>query len=245
MAEEDIAKALAYQVKREIAERYFGFRRLIEEDTQNYKKAIEDTRQKLKKEIAPEFFRLYALVPEEDLRKRLAELLNLKELPFLEEFQALDETQRKELFRGLRPKGLTGKGRFKHLFWDTYQRLWEKIQAYQETLQELGVEAEVINEEVKRFKQKFDLSEIMQFIKSFDVSEDASLGHPDFKESVSGLEQKLELGRVPPPEKFLPSFAGLPKPEDLHHQLGALASEVWKRHKPWAKELVEIARAEE
>ena len=49
--EEDVAKALAYQVKKELAERYFGFRRLIEEDTQNYQKAIENTCQKLQKEI--------------------------------------------------------------------------------------------------------------------------------------------------------------------------------------------------
>ncbi len=243
--EEDVAKALAYQVKREIAERYFGFRRLIEKDTQNYQKAVEKTRQKLQKEIAPAFWRLYALVPDQDLRQKLANLLGLGSLPFEKDFQDLSQEEQKRLFRGLKPKGLTRKGRFKHLFWDVYQHLWDKVQGYQETLQELGVEAEVINEEVKRFKQKFDLSEIMQFLKSFEVSEDASLGHPDFKESVTGLEKRLELGRVSPPEELLPAFEGLPKPEELHRPLEALANEVWKRHKSWAKELVELAHSEE
>jgi len=37
---EDFAQTLAFEVKKEIAERYFGFRKSIEEDSDDYQKEI-------------------------------------------------------------------------------------------------------------------------------------------------------------------------------------------------------------
>ncbi len=242
--EDDIAKALAYQVKKELAERYFGFRRLIEEDTARYFKGIEETKKVLKKRLAPEFFRLYTLLVEPELQDELRQILGLKYLPFLEDYQKLSLEEKKALFKELHPKGFTSKGRFKRLLEDTYQRLWKKFQEYNETFQNLKVESEIINEEIKRFKEKFDLSEIMQFLKSFEMTAESSLGHPDFKESVTSLEEELKFQKIASPEQFLPEIKDLPEPQKVHSPLERLANKAWKRHKSWSKELVKIACSE-
>ena len=242
--EEDVAKALAYQVKRELAERYFGFRRLIEEDSARYFQLIEETRKRFEERLAKELMRFYIMLRDKDLIDQFLKLLGLPKAYFYDQYLQASPDLQHELFKDLRPKGWTSKGKFKHLFLDTYYRLYELIQEYQETFQELVVEAEVINEEIRQFKEKFDLSEIIQFLKTFEPSPElASLGHPSYRESVSTLEKKLELGKVPPPEDFLPEIKDLPPPEEIRAKLIKLAKEAWKRHPQESKELVQSAQS--
>ncbi len=244
--EEDVAKALAYQVKRELAERYFGFRRLIEEDTARYFQLIEETRRRFKERMAKELIRFYFMLRDKDLIDQLVSLLGLPEAYFYEDYLKAPPDLRDKLFKGLHLKGWTSKGKFKHLFLDTYHRLYELSKEYQEIFQELAVEAEVINEEIRQFKEKFDLSEIMQFLKTFEPSPElASLGHPSYRESVSTLEKKLELGKVPPPEEFLPKIKDLPPPEEVRGKLIKLAKEAWKRHPKEAKELIQSVQPDQ
>jgi len=243
--EDDVAKALAYQVKRDLAERYFGFRRLIEEDTANYFKLIEEVSRKHEDKVMREFLRLYILLRDKDLIEEFLRITGLPEPYYYDEYITRSKNIRRRLFKALRPKGWTSKGRFKRLFLDTYERLRKAIEEYREAFQELQVEAEVINEEIKRFKEKFDLSEIMQFLKSLEGSSEelAILGHTSMEKSVSGLEKTLEFNRVPPPEKFLPNIPPLPPLKEVHSELVRLAKEAYRRHTEEAKEILEEASA--
>jgi len=243
--EEDVARALAYQVKRELAERYFGFRRMIEEDTANYFRMIGEIRHRFEGNLARKLSRIYTLLVDDDLIQRFARIVGLKKPYFLDRYLSLSPDEKKALFKGLKPVGFTAKGRFKRLLLDAYESLFHLVEEYQEAFKELSVEAEVINEEIKQFKKKFDLSEIMQFLKSFEMTPEASLGHPDFRESVTTLEKKLEMGKVPPPEEYLPQITPLPSAGEIHGELMELAQEAWRRHKDRAKELVESARSDQ
>ncbi len=238
--EEDVAKALAYQVKRELAERYFGFRKLIEEDTTKYFHLIEEIRKKFEKEMAQEFSRIYLILRDKDLINRFLELTNFSKAFFYDESLFISKDTIQKLFKDLNVKGWTSKGRFKRLFLDTYYRLYKILEKYAEAFQELEVESEVINEEIKRFKEKFDLTEIMNFLKTFESSPElTSLGQPEYRESVVALEKELEIGRVPPPDAFLPRTGLPPSPEKIHSKLAKLAKESWNRHRQEAKELLE------
>ncbi len=238
--EEDVAKALAYQVKRELAERYFGFRKLIEEDTAKYFHLLKETKKRFEDKMAREFSRIYIMLRDKDLIDRFLKLTNFSKAFFYDENLFTSKNTIQELFKDLKVKGWTSKGRFKNLFLDIYHRLYKILEEYTEAFQELEVESEIINEEIKQFKEKFDLTEIMSFLKTFEPSPElASLGQPEFRESVSALEKELEIGRVPSPDTFLPKTGLPPSPEKIHSELARLAKESWKRHRQEAKELLE------
>ncbi|WP_022852583.1 hypothetical protein [Thermodesulfatator atlanticus] len=233
--EEDVAKALAYQVKRDLAERYFGARRAIEEDSKNYFRKIEELKKKFLPKLAESFARIYTLLNyDEELIKKFLEITGLKEAYFRSEQKDALET-----FKGFKLKGFTSKGRFKNLFLESYARLYDLVNEYRKELDELKVEAEVINHEIEIFKEKFNLTEIMHFLKDLEgPSEFADLGLTSLEESVSKLEDKLEFKKIPPPEKFLPDISALPPLKEISKPLGSLAKEAFNKHKERALELL-------
>lgn len=243
--EDDVAKALAYQVKRDLAERYFGLRRLIEEDTQRYFRQIEEIGRRFEERLALEFSRIYLMLRDQDLIAKFLEITGLPEAYYYEPYFLSSEHIRKRLFRELQAHGWTSKGKFKRLFLETYRRLQKSVEEYRQALQELQIEAEVINEEIKRFKQKFDLSEIMHFLKSLEGSSDlAALGHPSMDQSVEKLEKTMEFQNVPPPTQFLPDIPPLPSLEKVEKDLAHLAKEAYKRHKLEALKILEDTQAD-
>ena len=240
--EDDVAKALAYQVKRELAERYFGLRKLIEEDSANYFKVLEEIKEKKLPQVKEGWFRLYLLLGERELAEELARLLDLERPPFFEEF--LEKRPSFDLLAGLPLKGFTSKGKFKHLVLAAYEALLEALKTYEEAFRKAKVEAEVINHEIELFKEKYDLNEIMQFLKSLEApSAMADLGHTSLEESVKNLERSLELKKIPPPEKFLPAPTKLPPLKEVKAGLEELALLAYRKNPSRAKEIIAHVKA--
>ncbi len=240
--EDDVAKALAYQVKRDLAERYFGLRKLIEEDSANYFRQVE----KIKKELLPplkkDWFRMYVLLVDQGFAREFAELVGFSSPPFYEEFLKLKDPF--SLLEGLTLKGLTLKGKFKNLVREAYERLYEGMNKYQKAFKEARVEAEVINHEIELFKEKYDLSEIMQFLKSLEVSSAfADLGHTSLEESVKNLERSLSFEKIPPPEKFIPLLPQIPPLKNIKTELEALATVVVRYHLAEVKKIVQYVKS--
>ncbi len=240
--EEDVAKALAYQVKRELAERYFGLRKLIEEDTAKYFKQLEEIKQKLLPRVKEAWFRLYLLLGDRTLAEELASLLGLKGPPFYEDY--LRKGEDPGLLVSLPLRGFTNKGRFKNLVLAAYERLTQAYEDYAEAFREARVEAEVINHEIELFKEKYDLSEIMQFLKSLEApSAMADLGHTSLEESVTTLEKSLALEKIPAPESFIPAPVSLPEPKDIKKELERLAKKAYQLDPQRAKRLIAYVKA--
>ncbi len=240
--EDDVAKALAYQVKRELAERYFGLRKLIEEDSAKYFKKIEEIRKKILPNVKEGWYRIYFLLIGKDFAEDFANLVGLSAPPFYTEYQKIQDPF--ALLEGFTLKGWTFKGRYKNLFFLAYERLLEETEKYQKAFLEAKVEAEVINHEIELFKEKYDLSEIMQFLKSLEASSDfADLGHTSLQESVSTLEKSLAFEKIPLPEKFLPPLPKLPPLKEIKFELEELINVVLKRHSSQAKEIIRYVKA--
>ncbi len=240
--EDDVAKALAYQVKRELAERYFGLRKLIEEDSANYFRKIEEIKEKYLPRIKEAWFRIYFLLGDRELAKAFCGLLSLKEPPFYAEFEKLKDPL--ALLKGLSVKGFTNKGRYKNLFLAAYEKFQKEIEAYRKAFTKAKVEAEVINHEIELFKEKYDLNEIMQFLKSLEApSALADLGHTSLEESVTTLEKSLAFEIVPPPEKFLPPPPPkLPPLKEIKKDLEKLALLAYRRQAEQAKEIIRYVK---
>src|SRR5210317_1416888 len=119
---------LAVELKREIAERYFGFRKMIEEDTLDLNEKIKYQLSILEKRISYELIRIYILLTDEKLIHEFMELTGWEERLFYDPYITESPTIRKKVFKGMKIRGLTKAGRYKNLLFDTYSRLVSHVE---------------------------------------------------------------------------------------------------------------------
>lgn len=203
---DDISRALAYEVKKEIADRYFGFRRTIEKDTEVYLKKIVKTALELEQNVGFDLTRIYSLLKEDAFIDDFRQLTQLTDNFFFDSYIKSSPTIRKRVFCNTKIHGLTSKKRYKNLFFDTYRELYRHLLHYNEKLSELSEEYDVLCEEIKLFYQKNDISLIMQFFRNIDNQSVNDFGAQvrDFADPQD-LEKKL---RILPP---IPAKTQLPQ----------------------------------
>jgi hypothetical protein len=83
---ENIDTLLALEVKKEIAQRYFGFRKTIETDTEAYLRKIQSASLKLEKTVGHDLVRIYTLLSRESLIEDFITLTGLPERFFIDSF---------------------------------------------------------------------------------------------------------------------------------------------------------------
>jgi hypothetical protein len=221
----DITEILAFEVKKEMADRYFGFRKRIEDDTIAYSEKLAISSLELENEIGFALIRIYILLGNETL---ISSFLNLVGLPrdfFYDRYILESPTIRKRVFTGLSYRGLTWKRGFKNMFYDTYDSLVEHIDKYRQTVAELTEEQETIREQINLFYRKNDIDGIMNFIRRLDNPEPGILstmqsagnGNPD--QSLSG---QMRLHPPLPACEVLPSIPALPSQKTIRRELKQL-----------------------
>lgn len=208
--ESDITGFLSYEIKKELADRYFGFRKLIEEDKGSLEQDIRHSSQTIGNRIVIDLTRIYILLKEDSLILQFLEISGLGEKFFYDPYIPTSTTIRARVFKGVKAKGLTVSGRFKNLLMCLYEALAIDVEEYREKLAELIDSQETIEEEIKLFYKKNDISTIMGFLRSID-GDQTTLGSLEggmtngFSES---LEKKM---RVLPPAKVIEELPILPQ----------------------------------
>ena len=209
---DDIGKVLAFEIKKEIADRYFGFRRIIEKDTEAYLQKVADTALELEQNVGFDLVRIYILLKESSFILKFFELTGFRGDFFFESYVICTPAIRKQVFEPKKVPGWSRKKRYKNLFFEIYQELYDHILLFHKTLAELIEEHDVICEEIKIFYRKNDINMIMGLIRKFD-SQGASGSAQQFggAATVTDYEKKLKI--VPPvaPDKQLPEVPGIPK----------------------------------
>ena len=120
---EDFAKTLAFEVKKDIAERYFGFRKIIEEDSDAYQKEVISSTLVLETQIGFDLLRIYALLQEDELIQGFYEITNLGEVLFFDSYVSSSPTIRKRLFEDQEVHGFFRKSRF----WESFFVAWRPV----------------------------------------------------------------------------------------------------------------------
>ena len=219
----DIAKVLSYEIRKEVADRYFGFRKLIEEDSQDLQRKMRHQSRTAEQSVAHALVRIYILLGEEGLIHDFLHLVGLREQIFYDPYLLESPTLRARALEGLRAHGFTRAGRFKNLLLDSYQLLEESVTVYREHFDELEENLETIREEINIFYRKNDLGNIMHFFRSMDGIDDSPL-HGEIQ---SGATDKLEASmRIEPPspiEQSLPIIPPLMPLKSVKKQLKRLA----------------------
>jgi len=194
----DIEKALTYEIKKEIADRYFGLRRLIEKDQEELAAQVKRYTLALEQKICTELVRIYLLLADDGLIQEFIELAGLGDRFFYDPYLLESPAIRARLLQGRRGKGLTPAGRFRSLLLESYKTLEMLVALSREKLPELQDRQAIVTQEIALFYRKNDLGNIMGFLRALDQH--------DYPEGMTGgivsgsterFEKKLRL--EPPP----------------------------------------------
>ncbi len=204
--QQDIDRVLAIEIKKEMADRYFGFRKLIEEDIQDYNDQIQALSLRLEQTIGFDLVRLYILLKNETLIHEFLKLTGLGQLIFFDPYLTESPTIRKRVFAGQSIRGLTRNGRFKNMIIDTYDKLVSDVDDYRAGMMKLAKERQNIADEIKVFYRKNDLGTMLDFLQSLEGTETYKSGHMEGglnPQAGIQLEKKMRVEPPPPAEKLL------------------------------------------
>lgn len=222
---EDITALLAFEVKKEMADRYFGFRKRIEDDTNAYTRRLEQSAQDLENKIGFTLLRIYTLLRTESLINSFISLVGLPRGLFYDRYIVESQTIHKRIFAGQEYRGLTRKRGIQIMFFDNYLQLVEDIDSYRKTLEELNEELETIREEINLFYKNNDIDSIMSFIRRLESPDSTLLNtmRPNGSGSPEqGLSAKLRLHPPPSVSETLPAIPSIPPLKQVKKQLKIL-----------------------
>jgi len=223
---------MAVELKREIAQRYFGFRKMIEEDKLDLMEKMKHQLSILEKRISFELIRIYILLKDDVLIQHFMELTGWEERLFYEPYITESETIRKKVFKGIKIRGLTRGGRFKNLVFDAYERLVEHVGHYRENLEEIETSREIINEEIDLFYRENDIGNIMGFLRAMDSNggNEDSMGISPTAGSTDSFEHKMRVEEPPPIDPELIAIPPLIPLPNISRELKNLADKAFKLH---------------
>ena len=116
-------EALSGEVKKDIAERYFRFRKLIEDDKFDLSEKIRQYSFILQKRISFDLIRIYILLRDEDIIQAFLHLINLNEKLFYDTYLTESPSIAQRVFECQRFRGFTKSGRFKNYLIDCYENI--------------------------------------------------------------------------------------------------------------------------
>ncbi len=195
---DDISAALIYQVKKEIAERYFGARKAIEEAKTALQEHIQVHRDTVGKTVYEDFWQIYQLLQTEALVKEFWEVVGLRTRPFYDRFLEECHGIKPRLLAGKKAHGLTEKAKHRNLFLECYRQLIDDLKPYRKGYQELMEECLLINEEIAQLQANYRLSEILTFVRKIeDVDYLTGLqGQAILPAQRQDLEEKLAITKL-------------------------------------------------
>ncbi len=231
---EDIDKILSLEIKKEIADRYFGFRKLIEDNIRDYDQQVLRSFSLLEKKIGLDLIRLYILLKDEGLIHDFFREAGLEHLLFYDPYIVSSPTIRQQVFAGLEAHGLTAHSRFKHMIFDLYEELESHINQYRERMQNLAEEHDVIAEEIKLFYKKNDLGTIMDFMRNIDGIGSYKAGSMEgglTPRTGQNLEKKMRVTPPSPVEELLPIIPPIKPLSEVKGRLKPIIEKAWKLQK--------------
>lgn len=230
---EDFANAIAYEVKQEIANRYFGFRTRIESQSAEYLEKLRESGRELEAAIRLDLCRMQFLLQEPRL---FCSFLNLAGLPgdyALNVCSRQSSLKGQNLFMTMRGEGFTRWRRFRGLAILVYHSLAEDIVTYHDTYHLLQEEHAEICMEINKFQRQNDLSEILSFLRNLDSpdTERRKFLHSNSTlQPTESLEQDLRIAQPPPVTEAMISLPTLVPLKQIKGQFTEILKQAFAMH---------------
>lgn len=229
----DITDILAFEVKKELADRYFGFRRQIETDTAAYIERLTLTSLELENSIGLTLTRCYLILGDKSLITQFLSLTGLPENLYYDPYILESPTIKQRVFSGAERRGITRKGQHINLLLDTYEKLHQQINEYRENLDSLQDEQATIREEINLFYRKNDIDTILTFLRKLDQPSVHQLGSnqpSDPQPDSPTLRDQLRMSPPQAAEKVLPLLPAIPSLSAVKKELKRLGRDAYCRN---------------
>lgn len=228
MGVNDFEDYLAIELKSEMADNFFGFRKFIEEDSLAYKDKIRQYSFILEKRISFDLIRIYILLQEEELIDAFLQLCHLEKKLFYDPYLTESKTIRERVFESVRMRGLTRKGRFQNLLLDCYDRLSLHVASYRQKYEELKTIHADLKDEIELFAKKHDVPAMMTFLRSLGAPPVAGNMEAGRESGVAeAIGRKLQIDVPENVEFHLPPLPPLPPLGAIKKELAALAEQAY------------------
>lgn len=224
---------MAAELKQEIAGRYFGFRKLIEEDSRDYAQLARQHSFILEKRISFDLIRIYLLLRQEELIQQFLDLVGLNERLFYDPYLLESPTIRQRVLECQRFKGWTRKRRFSRYFFSCYENLTFHVKVYNGKLKELAKFQGDIAAEIEVFYKQNNISAILSFLRSLGDKQATGAMQGGMEVGLAEeLDSKLLIKPPAPIEKLLPLINPLPPLKEVKGPLKRLVKEAYRQQTP-------------
>ena len=235
--EDDLITGLTRQVKEEVIENYLIERRVVELQREDLQSQADELRFRALK-TGRRLNRLAYLAVEPEMLKRLVKILQIPQSTYWT--QCLEKNFSRGV-RFIRVNALTDKAKFRKLFLEAYDRLYRWMDKYQQAYEDLKLECQAVNDNIKSFQNNFDLLTILNFLKSLDTAtleRKVYLGENFTSQEMASIDETLylrpvsfeSLGATPP--------LSLPPREKVEAPLTELAQEIFRKYRTHVKRLL-------
>jgi hypothetical protein len=236
----DIAAALAYQVKKEIAENYFGARRSLEEEREELLSRSRKLVRSWEKEVLPLLIQIGSLLMSETAVRAFLKIIKREDLLPLLKKETAECKPNQEVLSCSPSFALTARGKYRNLIFATYALARQRMKKLAEEIEGLEKQAVLFNEDLAKFNTSFCLSDILSFIKALDGVDGLKgvLGENIDPRAVPLLEEKLLLRPLQLSREGLPSRLVLPPLKEIKGPLGKCLDQAYSEHCPEIKERI-------
>lgn len=227
----DIAAALAYQVKKEIAENYFGTRRGLEEEREDLTRQAKKIQKAWVQEVQAPLALVGELLLDPETVKSFLALLGQERLT-LPVPDSLNRTFAEAVETCPLSFALTSQAKYQALIAQLYDLSWRRSQPILEKVRFLENKVRLYNEDLGKFSAAYSLQEILSFIKAIEGSSELKgvLGENTESRAVPELEKKMRLKSLDPSGLELSEVTPLPKPSQIRESLRSLVKQAFRRN---------------
>ncbi len=225
---ESIENIFALEVKKEIAERYFGFRKIIEEDTETYLHQIQTVSTALQKTLGHDLICIYSLLCRKSLIDEFFEITGLPHGLFLDSFTNSPQDKEK-IFSSRRCRGLTRKGCLQNVFFDAYEGAERHILDYRKSYRELDEDHAAICAQIELFYRKNDIHTILDFLRNLNGESNSNGPIAGIEESRRKLEKKMRIYPPAPVHELLVDIPAIPPLKSIRKKLKNLTDEAGRQ----------------
>lgn len=231
-------EVMSSEIKQDIAQRYFGFRKLIEEDKLDLEEKVRQYSFILEKRISFDLIRIYVLLRKDRLIKAFLNLIDLGEELFYDPYLAESENIARRVLSCQEFHGWSRASRFRNYILDCYQKLAFHAAAYRSKVKELEQEHGIIQEEIRQFYQKNDISNILHFLHFLGDSQGAGDLQGGLEIGLGErLAGKMQIKPPLPIEQVLLFLPPLKPLAEIKDELKKLIARAYKEQPVWILEL--------
>jgi len=224
---------LSLELKKEMADRYFGFRSRIEQESRLFDEQMSEALSQLEQDVGFDLIRLYMLLSSEQLIRAFFQLTLFHDALFLDTYIIQSSSLRNRLFKGQLVHGFTRYLRFTHLFFDIYRRLQKGLEDYAGLFDQLVKQRGAMTAAIQHFEQNNDLPSMMGFLRRIDSESHTVMEGDLMPLRDSSLDAKLRMPLPAEVTTLLPAYPLLPPLKTCKGKLTDLLKQAYARqHQP-------------